>query len=911
MHWDSPGVFVLARGYDAATSQRFQNRIVVERIGLLAFYGLEISEIVRDLIPRRIDEQRRGELENWFEQSRPFREPHPDLLGLAEGKNLIFLQVESLQSFCLDLEIEAGPLDVETALSIAIQAGIGLQVAHEAGVVHRDIKSANLMVTKQGYVKVTDFGLALVADWSRRTQRDQTPGTPAYMSPEQAIGESVDRRADIWALGVVLYEMVTGRLPFDGEYQQAVLYAVINEQPKPMTALRVDVPVELDRIVGKALEKDPGDRYQHMEELLVDLRRLLRGHGSDSLVAEGDARATAIPARLSAALSAAKRAGRPRLPQRSVRNPWILQAGLVAASVVALVFATLYFRQETPNAPLRRFILPTEGTPIQSSISPDGRHVVYVTQPGTNDAVVWVQDLEQERPEAVFGPAALPYNVNPAWSPDGEFLVFASNGGLQKVSVRGGPALTVSGVNPRPNSGGGLAGDLSSVWMPDGRAIVFGQGGKLYKVPSGGGTPEPWLETELGDKRVRQVAFFGPEYGDDKLLYVEGAHGLEREIFAFDRLSGRHVKVASGAGPAYALSGHVLYSNINPPSIWAVPFSVETMTVSGDPFPVVENGGRPSLALDGTLSYLEVPAGQEQQQLVLRNRRGNLLGTIGLPQDRILNPKLSPDEKRVAVGAFENGNQDIWVHEVDRPVKNRVTTHEKNDLWPVWSSTGEKIAFTSGRDGGRDLYVKNADGTGEAKPLLLTPDSGEWVTQWSHHEDILFYIRQVRGESMDIFYLKPDADGSGYEEVAFAQTPAHEELSQLSPDGRFLAYVSTESGNPEIYIESFPQGGGKRAVSVNGGLGPRWRGDGKELFYKVVNPDTLMSVRVSTSPSLTLTQPQEVFSSPGFRGRMNYDVTADGERFVLIEKVGADIKAEPMIRIVQNWYEEFREREQD
>ena len=213
---------------------------------------------------------------------------HPNICtvyGIHADEAQPFLALEFVDGADVKKKVESGPLDVDTALDIAIQAGLGLKAAHEAGVVHRDIKSANLMVTKQGYVKVADFGLALVADWSRRTQRDQIPGTPAYMSPEQAMGEAVDRRTDIWALGVVLYEMVTGRLPFEAEYQQAVLYAVINEQPKPMTALRVDVPVELDRIVAKALAKDPGDRYQSVEEMLVDLRVLRRGSSSGTSAA--------------------------------------------------------------------------------------------------------------------------------------------------------------------------------------------------------------------------------------------------------------------------------------------------------------------------------------------------------------------------------------------------------------------------------------------------------------------------------------------------------------------------------------------------------------------------------------------------------------------------------------------------
>ena len=274
---------------------------------------------------------------------------HPNICtvyGIHADEEQPFLAMEFVDGEDVKKKVERGPLDLETALDIAIQAGLGLQAAHEKGIVHRDIKSANLMATKQGHVKVADFGLALVADWSRRTEQNQAPGTPSYMSPEQAMGETVDRRTDVWALGVVLYEMVTGRLPFEGEYQQAVLYGVIHEQHKPMTALRVDVPVELDRIVGKALAKGPDERYQHIDELLVDLRHL-RKQLSSSKSDAGVQRAVSSPVSLGVDVRSDLAPQKPAVPMIPTRKLGLHQ-GLLAVTVMALlVFAFVQLRGAT------------------------------------------------------------------------------------------------------------------------------------------------------------------------------------------------------------------------------------------------------------------------------------------------------------------------------------------------------------------------------------------------------------------------------------------------------------------------------------------------------------------------------------------------------------------------------------
>ena len=559
---------------------------------------------------------------------------------IDEADGQTFLAMAFLEGQTVKDKIAERPLKLEEALNIAIQTAQGLEAVHEKSVVHRDIKSANLMVTPQGQVKIMDFGLAQLADLTRLTKTTTMLGTPAYMSPEQALREPTDRRTDVWSLGVVLYEMLTGHLPFEGEREQAVLYAITNEEPEPVTALRSRLPTEIDAILEKALAKKPEERYQHIADMLVDLRRLEKTQESR--------KSTVVSTRLTAVDVGSER--------RQRRSNIALAAGTAAAGLVLGIAATL-------------------------------------------------------------------------------------------------------------------------------------------------------------------------------LIYEAGSPDL--------------------------------------------------------------------------------------QQLVWRDRQGDELGTMGQPQDSIRYPALSPDGKRVAVWGREGKDEDIWIHEVDRPVKTRLTTDEARDLWPTWSPSGDRVGFASGRSGDRDLYVKRSDGSAAATPLLMTPDTAEYLTDWSRDESILLFWRRPQGAGGqgegDIYYLRKVLDGR-YEEVPFLTSEFEESTPRFSPNERFVAYTSDESGRREIYVRSFPDGGGKRLVSGQGGSAPRWRANGKELFY--VEGDSLMAVPVTTSPSLTVGAPVALFSALSLQwanaNYLGYDVTPDGARFVLWEPVASDESdGSVSIRVVQNWFAEFRDREQD
>ena len=395
---------------------------------------------------------------------------------IDEVEGQTFIAMAYIEGQTVKDKIAERPLKLEEALDIAIQTAQGLQAAHEKGVVHRDIKGANLMVTPQGQVKIMDFGLAQLAEQSRLTKTATILGTPAYMSPEQARKSTTDHRTDIWSLGVVIYEMVTGRLPFERERQEAVLYAIGNEDPEPITAQRAGLPMELEWVVGKAMAKDAGERYQHAGEMVVDLRGL-----STKLALGKSTIRSPQPAAASVARS------EDLVPKHKQR---FLQALLAVTAVFALVLSFVHFRDTPPEAPLRKFaftppvsILTTSGA-TNVSVSPNGRHIAF-TAAGPQGKL-WIQDLDQQQPRAIEGTEGA---ILPFWSPGSDFIGFAADGGLKKVAAQGGLGIRLCELP-------GLL--LGATWSPDSNSIVFSSPDPyaLYEVPARGGAANLLISAE-------------------------------------------------------------------------------------------------------------------------------------------------------------------------------------------------------------------------------------------------------------------------------------------------------------------------------------------------------------------------------------------------------------------------------
>ena len=719
---------------------------------------------------------------------------HPNIcyvheIGDDAGKT--FLAMELVKGEGLDARIEKGPLPLNEAVDLARQIADGLQAAHAAGIVHRDIKPGNILVTPDGRVKILDFGLALLTEGSKLTKLETTVGSVAYMSPEQTEGGVVDHRSDIWALGCVLYEMVTGQRPFQGHYDQALVYSIINEDPEPLTGLRTGVPMDLEFVATKALEKDANRRYQQVSEMVLDLDNLklklasgrsavhrslpaapaapsseLSGYrviekvetaGDDSIVyrAEDVAERRLVALRVTPE-SVVKLEER---KQKSMRSAlWVLAA--VSVILGAGLSATLLSEAETPAGPVRKFSIETADMKGNSAveISPDGRYVVYE---GRSDETqtLRLHDLASAETRTLYEASAIEH---PAWAPDSRWIAFEETGvGLKKISIEGGSAVTVAAP---PESGRRLFG---VAWSVDAQRIFFGVFGGLgiYSVPSGGGEAALLLNSS-GEPIQGFFPSVLPVKQSDALVLTGGTSYADTVLRLFDDRSGTIRELGPGNNARYSKSGHLVYQEQGASSLWAMPFSLEDLQPTGEAFRVAEIGARPSVALRGTLAYYHGDT-SGKQRLVIRARDGQLRGTVGQPQDSIRYPTLSPDGRRVAVTGEEDGNQDIWLHDTNRPVKTRLTFDEAVDILPVWSPSGRWISFSSGRgEGNRELFRRAADGSGEAIKLLGGETMRAYTTDWSSDEQFMLFWGHVEGEQ-GIFTLRRKAAGDGYEAIPY------------------------------------------------------------------------------------------------------------------------------------------------
>ena len=890
---------------------------------------------------------------------------HPNIAAVHDIEEMdgrTFMAMAFIDGPTIGEKVKERPLKMEEALDIAIQICEGLKEAHEQGVTHRDVKPANIMLTRKGRVKITDFGLAHLAGRSKLTKSGTTLGTPAYMSPEQALGEPTDRRSDVWGVAIVLYEMLAGRPPFVSEHEQAIIYSIINEDPEPLTAVRTGLPTELDRVMFKGLAKRPAERYQHVDDMLVDLRRLQKKLEADRSASQTSPPAVTVgtqsvaPGRSEPAAETRAQQASPLHPEadsidetvfpyhvierlsekddsvvyraedtqlhRSVAIRVVpefeahnlekrrqLQRrgmfGMAALAVLSLAFGVSQWLGKpsaTEAMPLRKFSftppekLSRQWADLHVAVSPNGRYVAFVAGDARS---VWIRDLANEQAREIPGTENAQF---PFWSPDSQFVGFGTDKELKKISVEGATTITLCELPFRYSFGGS--------WSPDGDSIVFASDNpvKLYEVPARGGTPKLLFEPEDSEKGPHAIFphFLPPEAAARSVVFAKGSPS-NTEIVLKNLETGERSSFGTGVFPRYSSTGHIVYqTNDSDGGLWALPFSIKTLQPTGEAFPIAQDVGSPSIATDGTLVYADFDAGGGLQQLVWIDREGRKLGEIGQPQESIGNPDLSPDERRVAAPGIEGDNRDIWIHDTDRPVKTRFTFDR---AWvAAWTPSGKEITFTSARSGNADLFTKPADGSGEAEVLVGTPVR-EGTPEWSLDGRYLIYNPREPETQRDLAYRERQQDGSLGEAVVFLQTEFEDAAPKFSPDGRFVVYTSDESGRFEVYVRSFPEGTGRRQISIGGGTQPRWSRDGKEIFY--VERDTLMVVGVTTTPSFSTESPEVLFEHPGLfadpQVSPQYDVANDGRRFVLRETLEAD---KPIsIHVVQNWFAEFKDRQ--
>jgi eukaryotic-like serine/threonine-protein kinase len=821
--------------------------------------------------------------------------PHiANIHGIEESGGTPALVMELVEGEDLSERIARGPMPLADALPIARQIAEALEAAHEAGVIHRDLKPANIKVRPDGTVKVLDFGLAKAmepgaAPAGRRpgegasgtamlsaaitspahlpqgyggqamTQAGVILGTAAYMSPEQAAGKPSDKRSDLWALGVVLLEMLTARRVFDGETISHVLAAVLTKEPD-WTTLPANTPPPVTRLLRRCLQKDRRRRLADAADAVLEIDEAMTACVTD--VAPGQV------------------AG----PGASARVAW---AAAAIATLAAVALAVVHLR-EAPPAPAAEMRLelttPPSTSPESVAISPDARFVVYAAD-ARGGTRLWVRGLDQPAARVLEGTdgARLPF-----WSPDGRSIGFFAQGRLKRVDVTGGEVETL-GVSSNPTTG---------TWNQD-DLILFDpiMTGPIQSVSARGGAPAPVTQL-AGLARGHRSPRFLPD-GRHFLFLVLGAPQV-RGIYLSALGSTDAWRLIDADGPVDVVAGHLLF--VRGQTVFAQPFDLRQRALTGTPTPVVEGTGHMSFSASAMGTIVHRAQMRETRRLVWFDRAGAEVGRFGGDDVHVLDGhSLSPDGRRVAFSAEENRNHDVWLLEANGG-KVRVTSSPTIDNRPVWSPDGLRLAIESYADGPTgDLYQAVIDGP-EAQELLVSTPYPKFPADWSRDGRVLVYDEYDPQTGLDLWALPLTGERKPF---PLAATSADEFGGQLSPDGAWLAYSSDESGRHEVYVQAFPGPGRKLALSTGGGTQPRWRSDGRELFYLAAD-GRLTAVEVHPAPEGRSIEPGA--RTPLFAARTGrfglfsghqYSVSRDGLRF-LVGTVTEE-STTPPIGVIVNW----------
>ncbi len=816
---------------------------------------------------------------------------HPNICTLFDvGPD--YLVMEMIEGPTLSERIKEGPLSLDETSSIMRQVADALEYAHEKGVVHRDLKPGNIKIRPDGLVKVLDFGLAKVSPTTSAsddpdnaatltmgaTQAGVVLGTAAYMAPEQAMGKVVDKRADVWAFGVVFYEMLTGARMHRGDSVQEVMAAVLKDEPD-----LTKIPTQAHRLIKRCLEKDPNKRLRHVGDVMALL---------DDAPSSGSQAAIAA------------------LPPVPAKKNWLWPA--LTAAVVVIAGATIWMlTKPAPSAPVVRFeVPPSEGMRFNAgatmAVSPDGHWMVFQASGEDGQTRLWLRSLEGVEARPLPGTEITPNSPPASWSYDSRWVIFAINGKLKKVDIQGGPPQNIADI---PTSINGAPSNRDGVIL----AGLSTDGYPLLRVSAAGGQPTPATKLAPGE-RFHNLPQFLPDgkhflyqrMSDDAAkagVYI-GSLDVKPEEQSMQRLlaSERQAYYAPLPGSA---TGHLIF--MRGTTLMAQPFDPDNMTLSGEPIAIADqidsyasrNAGMFSVSDTGTLVYRT--GNGTNNVLSWYDQQGNPAGTLGDPGE-FTHPAISPDGSRVAVALSSANNRDIWIMDVARGTSTRLTFDPGNDDFPAWSPDGKTIAFSSNRAGQMDLYSKPADGSGEEK-LLLKTDEPKTNAQWSKDGRFLTFTSFKKEEDIWALPVSGETKAAEAKPVSLLQTQFPETDAKLSPDGRWLAYASLESGSIEVYVRPFtpdaPAGtGAKWLVSKGGGRRPRWSPDGKQLFY-VALAVQMMAVDIDTSKGFQSGTPRRLFPTPPLTLSSGWDLSPDGKKFLFVGTPGTG-RTIPFT-VVLNW----------
>jgi serine/threonine protein kinase/Tol biopolymer transport system component len=818
------------------------------------------------------------------------------------GQHVRALVMELVDGPTLADRILQGPMPLEEALSIARQIATALQAAHDKGIVHRDLKPSNIALTSDGNVKVLDFGLAKLTQDSGPRPQASAPdltasptlmspammtgvgmilGTAAYMSPEQAKGRAADKRSDVWAFGCVLYEMVTGRRPFGGDDVSDTLASVLARDPDwrslPSTA-RPEVRMLLER----CLAKDARQRFADMSVVLF----LLEGSRGEPVAGPDAPTSTARPRE---------------------RYAWIAALTLVAAAAAVLAF--IHFTETPPPEPasIRFSVSPPAGMTLATGavtgggvVSPDGRRVVFPTAPAGGGTRLAVREFDADEAQELKGTDGA---IGAFWSPDSRSVGFLAGGKLQRIAVSGGPPQIVCESS----------GFLGGTWSKDG-VIVFAPGnGALMRVSASGGTPAPVTALDESKKEPsHRHPWFLPD-GQHFLYAAATASTSAAHTIYVGSLDGRlRTPVTTSDTQATYADGYVLF--VRQGTLLAQPFDATRLEVTGEPVVAArELSTNPAAAIGdfsasttGVLTFRRANSGLPTQ-LVWVDRAGRPLETVGEASDQTA-LQLSPDGRAVAISVLDpsKGSRDIWIHDFTRRVRTRFTFSGGDDWASAWSPDGRDLVYSSNQTGLLDLFRKATDGAGTEELLGKNIGNNRYVSARSHDGRFLMYSTgRTRAQTGNDIWVVPQSGND--EPQPFLRTSSNETDGTFSPDGRWVAYTSDESGREEITVGPFPGPGGKWQISTGGGTQPRWSPDGRELFF-LEGGTKLMAVAVDgRGAALNVGVVRMLFEARfrtenylGYGVGSVYDVSPDGRRF-LINVVDSERRAQTPITVVTNW----------
>ena len=818
---------------------------------------------------------------------------HPNIAtiyGLEQSNGTSYLVMELVSGETLADRIKReGAVPVEEALAICKQIAEALEAAHEKGIIHRDLKPANVKVTPEGKVKVLDFGLAKAfAGDAANDDPSNSPtlsmaatmhgvilGTAAYMSPEQARGKNVDKRTDIWAFGCVLYELLCGRPAFEGEDITEILAAVVKTEPD-WKRLPESASPNIRMLLRRCLQKDKTLRLRDAGDARIEIHEAL----------------VAPPTALAATAGPATRGWRERMA-------WAAAAVFILTTIASTIGFML--RTPKPAPPVQAMRLSAKigaeaslytasgsgsGGGAAAILSPDGTRLAFLASGTDQKRRIYVRSLDQSEATVFSGTENA---RNAFFSPDGQSIGFFADGKLKKISVQGGAAVTLcDALNDRGGSWG------------DGGTILFTadlQGG-LSKVSSTGGTPQPL--TTL-DKQAGEVTQRWPQVlpGGKAVLFTSNAHLGDFEdanIVVYSIASGQRKTVQRGGFYArYLPSGHIVYMHEG--TQFAVPFDLKGLEVTGQPSPILEdvviaptNGGAQfSFSETGNLVYVAGSGGGHNDSIYWMDHEGKFTPLRETPGD-YRNPAFSPDGKRLALQIFDGKRSDIWVYEWERDTLTRLTFGGESNTNPVWTPDGQRIVYSSKEKSEvSNLWWIRADGAGDAQRLTKSENSQN-ANSWQPNGKVLAFGQANPDTNLDIMTLPVEGDEkSGWkpgEPKPFVNSAFSERDAAFSPDGRWLAYTSNESGTYEVYVRAFPGPGGKWQISTVGGYFPKWSRNSKELFYRTEDSKIMVVTYTASGDSFRADKPQ--LWSPGqFTDRgvgvYNFDLHPDGKRFAVLK----------------------------